>query len=184
MVYVCVMYLLICYICYVTYVVFFQNRYMFSWVQLLVDKDAFTAVDIFFLIVGHTHASIDQYFSVLAKQILSSDFIGSPLALHALLGRERDYNLSGSAWQQEDGEVKPRKAKPLLIRKLSVFFDLKTCLAKLIDFNVKYYSVPHRFRFEKFNGVACMQYSIYSTQKTLLPLRPQIMSGKYIILDY
>jgi len=152
---------------------------MFAWVSMLIDKDIFDSVDIFFLIVGHTHASIDQYFSVLAKQITSCDFIGSPLALQALLGRERDFNLSGSAWQQKEANAKPRKAKPLLIRKLSVIFDLKTCFDKIIDFSVKYYSIPHRFRFEKFNGVAAMQYSIYSTQKSLLPPRPRNLSGEY-----
>jgi hypothetical protein len=143
---------------------------------MLVDQDIFVTVDIFFLIVGHTHASIDQYFSVLAKQILSCEFIGSPLSLQALLGRERDYNLSGSAWQQQNENAKPRKAKPLLIRKLSVVFDLKKCFDKMLDFSVKYYSIPHRFKFEKFNGVATMQYSIFSSQKSLLPPRPQIVS--------
>jgi hypothetical protein len=98
--------------------------------------------------------------------------------LQALLGRERDFNLSGSAWQQKEANAKPRKAKPLLIRKLSVIFDLKTCFDKIIDFSVKYYSIPHRFRFEKFNGVAAMQYSIYSTQKSLLPPRPRNLSSE------
>ena len=151
---------------------------MFAWVSLLIDKDIFDSVDIFFLIVGHTHASIDQYFSVLAKQILSCQFIGSPLALEALLGRERDYNLSGSAWKQQNENAKPRKAKPLLIRKLTVVFDLKTCFEQMIDFSIKYYAIPHHFKFEKFNGIATMQYSIYSTQKSLLPPRPRNMSGE------
>jgi hypothetical protein len=151
---------------------------MFAWVSMLVDQGIFDTVDIFFLIVGHTHASIDQYFSVLAKQILSCEFIGSPLSLQALLGRERDYNLSGSAWQQIDENTKPRKAKPLLIRKLSVIFDLKTCLVPMIDFSIKYYSIPHRFKFEMYNGVVAMQYSIYSTQKNLLPPRPTTLSGE------
>jgi hypothetical protein len=157
-----------------------QNRYMFAYVSMLVDNDIFDTVDIFFLIVGHTHASIDQYFSVLARQIFNCEFIGSPLSLHSLLGRERDYNLSGDAWEKKDkqGKTKPRRAKPLLIRKLSVIFDLKTCLAPLIDMSIKYYSIPHRFQFTKFMGVAVMQYSIYSTQKVLLPPFPTTLSGK------
>jgi hypothetical protein len=152
---------------------------MFAWISMLVDKDIFDTVEVFFLIVGHTHASIDQYFSVLARQILGCDFIGSPLSLHALLGRERDYNLSGDAWEQTNKNAPPRKAKPLLIRKLSVIFDMKTCLEPLIDFSIKYYMIPHRFKFEKFNGIAAMQYSIFSTSKVLLPLRPKILSSKF-----
>ena len=145
---------------------------MFAWSSLLVDKNMFDSVDIFFLIVGHTHASIDQYFSVLAKQILSCEFIGSPLSLQALLGRERDYNLSGAAWEQHDQNAKPRRSKPLLIRKLSLIFDMRTSLTKTIA-DIHYYSIPHHFRFEKFNGIATMQYSIFSTQKVMLPLRPK-----------
>jgi hypothetical protein len=152
---------------------------MFTYVSMLVDQDIFDVVDIFFLIVGHTHASIDQYFSVLARQIYHCDFIGSPLALHSLLGRARDYNLSG-AWQEtEKGEKpKPQKEKPLLIRKLSVIFDLKTSLTPIIDMSIKYYSIPHRFQFKKHMGVAVMQYSIYSTHQTLLPLLPSALSGE------
>ena len=37
-----------------------------------------------FLIVGHTHSSIDQYFSVLSKAIDSAEWIGSPISLQAL----------------------------------------------------------------------------------------------------
>jgi hypothetical protein len=152
-----------------------------------VEKNIFDTVDIFFLIVGHTHASIDQYFSVLARQIFSCDFIGSPLSLHALLGRDRDYNLSGDAWKRnkdKDGNTKPRKAKPLVLRKLSVIFNLKKALSKIIDMSIKYYSIPHRFQITKYLGVVCMQYAIYSTQKTLLPLRPTAISGKCCALPF
>lgn len=158
-----------------------QNRYMFAWIIMLVEADKFDVVDVYFLIVGHTHASIDQYFSVLAKQIFRCNFIGSPLALEALLGREKDFNLSGKAWCQDEENAKPRKAKPLLIRKLSVIFDLKSLFRNMIDYSIKYFSIPHRFQFKKFNGVAAMQYSIYSTHKQLLPLRPTHLTREYYI---
>lgn len=154
---------------------------MFAYVSLLVDKDKFDTVDIFFLIVGHTHASIDQYFSVLARQIFGCEFIGSPLSLHALLGSDQSYNLSGDAWVKapdRHGNIKPRRAKPLLIRKLSVIFDLKTPLSKIIDMSIKYFSVPHHFQFAKFMGVSSMQYAIFSTQEKLLPPRPTALGGK------
>ena len=44
----------------------------------------FTSVEIFFLIVGHTHNPIDRRFSVLARAIKSADFIGSVLAMQEL----------------------------------------------------------------------------------------------------
>jgi hypothetical protein len=144
---------------------------MFSYVALLVEEGLFDVVEIFFLIVGHTHASIDQYFSVLAKLIFRSDFIGSPLALHALMARsDQCVNLSG---KQLPGANKISTV-PLGVRKLSAMFDMKKALQPLINMSIQYYPIPHCFRFEMFNGVCAMQYAIYSSQETLLPERPEI----------
>ena len=38
-----------------------------------------------FLIVGHTHSVIDQYFSVISRKIFEAEFIATPHALHALI---------------------------------------------------------------------------------------------------
>ncbi len=58
---------------------------MFSYASALVELGYFEAIDMNFLIVGHTHhSSIDQYFSVLSKAIKSAEFIGSPISLQAL----------------------------------------------------------------------------------------------------
>jgi len=38
-----------------------------------------------FLIVGHTHCVIDQYFSVISRKIFNAEFIATPHALHALI---------------------------------------------------------------------------------------------------
>ena len=47
------------------------------------------------LVVGHTHSTIDQYFSVLASRINSTHFIGSPMALWDL-------------FEQLEGRLKPK----------------------------------------------------------------------------
>jgi hypothetical protein len=57
---------------------------MFAYASALVELGYFDAIDMNFLIVGHTHSSIDQYFSVLSKAIKSAEFIGSPISLQAL----------------------------------------------------------------------------------------------------
>lgn len=54
---------------------------MFAYLSLLVERLHFEKVYVNFLIVGHTHTTIDQYFSVITKAICSKKFIGSPLAL-------------------------------------------------------------------------------------------------------
>ena len=182
---------------------------MFTFAALLVQEGFFRMVEMYFLIVGHTHASIDQYFSVLSRDIAKTNFIGSPLALEALFSRERMSNLSGDAWSRADNEHK-LKSKPLLVRfvnithmnsfgyaiipllifitfmhrKLCVFYDMKAALNPLVNKNIRYYPIPHHFRFEMYNGVAAMQYRIFSTHKDLLPYRPETIPGappKYII---
>jgi hypothetical protein len=88
---------------------------MFSYISLLVQEKIFKKVEVFFLIVGHTHASIDQYFSVLSREILKTNFIGSPLSLQFLLSREGVVaNLTGDAWYK-DRNIN-EKVKPLLMR--------------------------------------------------------------------
>jgi hypothetical protein len=59
---------------------------MFCYASLLVELGYFKEVNINFLVVGHTHCSLDQNFSVLSKRIHDSAYIASPLALRDLLG--------------------------------------------------------------------------------------------------
>jgi hypothetical protein len=149
---------------------------VFSWISLLVEANLFDVVDVYFLIVGHTHASIDQYFSVLSSAIFTCQFIGSPLALENLMANEASSAcLSGPSWTA----VK-RRSKPLGVRKISLVYDLKAVLRPMINMNINYYPIPHHFRFENIYGIAAMQYAIYSTQKELLPRRPANISGKYL----
>lgn len=151
---------------------------MFSYVSMLVEENIFDSVDIHFLIVGHTHASIDQYFSVLSQSIFGSNFIGSPLALENLLADSKSSRSpSGFSWGTDSKVKKQKNEKPLKIRKISVVYNLKSALKPLINKSIMYYPIPHHFRFEKYYGVATMQYAVYSTQKELLPKRPENMAG-------
>jgi len=61
-----------------------------------------------FLIVGHTHSVIDQYFSVVSKKIFKAEFIATPYALHALIlqtnGDDEDGEKSDKVLMSEDGK--------------------------------------------------------------------------------
>jgi len=57
---------------------------MFAYASALIELGYFEGIDINFLIVGHTHSSIDQYFSVLSKSIKTAEFVGSPISSQAL----------------------------------------------------------------------------------------------------
>lgn len=136
----------------------------------------FKKIEVFFLIVGHTHASIDQYFSRLARAIFKQLFIGSPLSVEYLLTNiESKCSLSGRAWEL-GGEI---AQKPLLVRKISVVYDMKSVMDPLINSTLKYYPLPHQFLFEKWNGISTMQYKMFSTHSEFLPRRPLYYTKGY-----
>lgn len=132
---------------------------------MFVQEGHFQKIEVYFLIVGHTHASIDQFFSVLAGIILLCEFIGSPLALEALLMNQE---LVANCFT---GNSSSAKVAPLRMRKITVVYHMKSALKNIINKEIKYYPIPHRFVFEKFQNVSAMQYSVYSGQP-LLPPRP------------
>jgi hypothetical protein len=62
---------------------------MFVYFSALVEGFKFSKIYINFLIVGHTHASIDQFFSTLSKAIQATSFIGTSTALMHLFMMDR-----------------------------------------------------------------------------------------------
>ena len=73
---------------------------------------------------GHTHASIDQYFSVISKKIYSCDFIGSPLSLLELI---RQAHMA--SWQQQP-----------IIREIDVYYDMVNFFEPYRNKKIKYYA--------------------------------------------
>lgn len=99
-----------------------QNRTMFGYLSLLVQQFMYESIEINFLLVGHTHAFIDQYFSVLSNAISKAKFIGSPLSLMHLL--ETAHSLESSK-------------RPLVVRKLNVYYDVATFLKPYTNDKIK-----------------------------------------------
>lgn len=54
---------------------------MMAYLSHLVECGEMDSIFMFFLMVGHTHASIDQYFSVLSHAINKTEFIGTVTTL-------------------------------------------------------------------------------------------------------
>ena len=135
-----------------------KNQYNFMYSSLLIELFAFDEVEIAFLIVGHTHASIDQYFSVIAKAIRKVEFIGTPIALLELIRRCHE-----SSWGQS-----------AVIREIKVYYDLKTMFEPYRNKRIKYFGVPHIFRFTPFFGhVAIMEYKNFNRDRWMPP-RPAV----------
>ena len=70
----------------------------------LVEAGEMEWIEMRFLVVGHTHCSIDQYFSVLSNYIASCPFIPTPMAMRHVLAVAHD----------KDG------MRPLVVRPLNV----------------------------------------------------------------
>ncbi len=71
-----------------------------------------------FLIVGHTHNVIDQYFSVISKKIFKAEFIATPYALHALILQTND-DESDEVLTSNDGKSKK------MVLALSKFIEVR-----------------------------------------------------------
>ena len=133
-----------------------KNKYMFTYLSILVQEFYFDSIQVNFLIVGHTHACIDQYFSCLSDVIYSRSFIGSPLALRNLFDTEL-----------------ASKTKPAINKTIHVYYDYKSWLDQVINQSIKYYQIPQVFVFTRKNFIACCQYKFLSTDQDFLPRPPQ-----------
>jgi hypothetical protein len=160
-----------------------KNRVMFSYLSLLVEGFFFKEIEMCFLIVGHTHSSIDQYFSVISKAIDKAKFIGkrnisfiyyfiltlsmlilvfiaTPLGLMELIRRCHVKNFPN--------------CEPV-IKDLVVYYDMKTALEPFIKSGIVYFRVPHCFKFSATYGHTAMcQYKMFSFFPQWLPIAPNI----------
>ena len=51
----------------------------------MVEDEELDVAEICFLVVGHTHCSVDRYFSTISNAINAAEFIPTPMALRAYL---------------------------------------------------------------------------------------------------
>lgn len=119
----------------------------------------FDTIQVNFLMVGHTHGPIDQYFSVLTNKLWDTSFVGSPMALQNLFGQCEN---------------------PLVNRQIRVHYDYKTWLEPYLNKAIKYIALPHVFLISKELGISILQHKAFSTKPDFLPLKPQ---GINLILE-
>ena len=130
---------------------------MFAYASALVELGYFDAIDINFLIVGHTHSSIDQYFSVLSKAIKSAEFIGSPISLQALCS-----------------QAHKDRARPSVNRQIDVYYNVVDALKPYINKKIKFFQVPHCFSFRRRGNKCVMFYKLFSSHEKWLPAEPDL----------
>ena len=137
---------------------------MFAYGSSLIEVGTVQEVNINFLIVGHTHSNLDQYFSVYSKKIKRSDFIGSVPALHEL------YKTAHS------GKYEYLRPRPHEHEQLRFVHDWVGYFAPIINTKLKWYKVPHRFKIRAVHGRAICQYSVFTpmdrSEPKWLPFQP------------
>lgn len=104
----------------------------------------------FFLVVGHTHNILDQWFSVLSKAIRGAHFIGSVLALHEL------YKIAHGAGVAH--------LRPTLVHQLKLYHDWRRYYSSVRNDTIHHYRIPLRYRFklDETLGVCIMEYMKFS----------------------
>ena len=113
----------------------------------LVEAGYLTSVELFFLIVGHTHNPVDRWFSILSRAIKKADFIGSILAMQALFVL---------ACQQDAKRV----GLDTTVIQLTTYRDYRKFYAPVLNDKISNYQLPARFIIKR-NEVwakATMQY--------------------------
>lgn len=104
-----------------------KNRTTFGYLSLLVELGLFKRINVSFLIVGHTHCLIDQWFSTITKIIKRQRFIGTPLAMENLL-----YQYQGK---------KSTFKNPEKQQHVHAVYNIRAMLEPYINENIKWFQV-------------------------------------------
>lgn len=133
--------------------------------SILVETGAFTTITVGFLIIGHTHASIDQYFSCLRKKIRKAAFIASPISLQHLFSLPSPFSESKRSVFRV----------PLSQLQLTFVHDYKAALAPYYNKAITNYNIPYQFKFTLVLGKCICQTKMFSDP--LLPWLPKKPAG-------
>lgn len=103
-----------------------KNKYMFGYLSLLVELAYFDTIRVSFLIVGHTHCIIDQWFSSVTKILYGAKFLGTAYAIEELLVTPRE---------------KSTFQKPMAQSHVFAIWDIKSMLERYINKDIKWFQV-------------------------------------------
>jgi hypothetical protein len=101
---------------------------MFSYLSLLIERQDFHRIHVNFLIAGHTHCIVDQYFSTLSQKIKECEFIGSPMALKHLFTQKK-----------ANSSYKP----PLVQKQIHFIYNLWDAFDPYINKEIKFFQVSY-----------------------------------------
>jgi hypothetical protein len=132
-----------------------KNKEVNALMSTLIEKFYLDEIHCNFLIVGHTHCSVDQYFGVCTKKIKAQWWIGSPLSFQNLLLTAHSDPIR----------------RPTVNRQIHVVFDFRAFFQPILN-KIAWCQVPHCFKFTMYLGKAIMQYKMFSPNLIWLPKAP------------
>ena len=109
-----------------------QNETLLTYFSHLVEQGYMDSLQLNFMVVGHTHANIDQIFSSFTKFKKKATFIGTPAALFHYL--------------KTHGQGSRCYRCPIVCEKLDVLFDYVGAFKSYRNTSIKYYQIPHKIR--------------------------------------
>lgn len=137
-----------------------KNKVMFAYISALIELIIFDVIHVNFLIVGHTHCSVDQLFGSFSDGINGSKFIASPPALWKLL-------------------EKTRPDRVFYHHQVISVYDWTSFLHGIINHKIEGYSFPFNFKFTRSkHGKAIFFYRLYKSKIEWLPSEPTLPSDE------
>ena len=112
-----------------------KNKVLFGFLTHLVRLGVFQKIKVGFLMVGHTHEDIDQFFSVLAGHLLAPHVICPDI--------ETFVDEIKKAFHDE--KMKPE----IIFLQARNMFDFKTLYTAAVDKSISYHQEPHQFRIKQ-----------------------------------
>lgn len=121
-----------------------KNRHVFAFLSLLVELNIFKKIKVGFLMVGHTHEDVDQFFSRISTHLKKNSITTFPKLLKAI----------PASFQRSDSMTTAQR--------ITHIFDVRDWLLPH-QHSMSYHSKPHIFKFTLDQGKATLQTKDWST---------------------
>ena len=151
-----------------------KNKSMFAFLTDLVRRSVFWKIKAGFLMVGHTHEDIDQFFSVISRHLKKLHIIcpDPPSLVQAI----RD---AFSSAQLQDSKM----FLNILTFPATSMTNYSLWYEQFIDSSISYHQEPHQFRIKTFNlpandtctkTIVLLHYKMWSESKYWLPMQHSV----------
>ena len=149
-----------------------KDRTLLAFLNDLVHRNIFAGVHAGFLMVGHTHEDIDQFFSTISSWLKNIDTKCPDVSLII--------QPIGNTFTNSE---KMKSQKPTVIQlNASMVHDYDTHYEPHINKELAHHSQPHQFRFKKFDGIVLCHYKMWAVDAEYLPKQTSTVEQQACVL--